>query len=176
MGILLERAGEKVKLLLLDGSPSYVAMHTGKAKTKIQNEATEQAEVLSYFAMQFKEIDLTKTITELTSLKTWDERLKMTVDMLTGTPFKPEQIATAATSFYGKLSAADKYKPSGKFNGHVTLVKASDNYVQMGEDYGLSEVCKQKVQVESLKGDHRTILGGSTVEKIADIVHQVLKV
>lgn len=56
------------------------------------------------------------------------------------TPYAPEEIAAAATSFYGKLTAADKYKPSGKFNGSVTLVKAIDNYVQMGEDYGLSEV------------------------------------
>ncbi|CAH1958955.1 unnamed protein product [Acanthoscelides obtectus] len=175
IGILLEKAGEKVKLLLLDGSPSYVAMHTGKAKTKINNEATEQAEVLSYFAMQFKDIDLAKMTSELIALKTWDERLKKVVDILTGTPFKPEQIAAAATSFYGKLKAADKYKTSGKFNGNVTLVKASDNFVQMGEDYGLSEVCKQKVQIESLKGDHRTILSGETVEKIADIVHKLLK-
>lgn len=75
------------------------------------------------------------------ALPTWEERLKRAVQNLSGaTPYKPEEIASAATSFYGKLTAADKYKPSGKFNGNITLVKAIDNYVQMGEDYGLSEV------------------------------------
>lgn len=77
----------------------------------------------------------------MTNLSTWEERLNRAVETLKGaTPYAPEEIAAAATSFYGKLTAADKYKPSGKFNGSVTLVKAIDNYVQMGEDYGLSEV------------------------------------
>lgn len=84
---------------------------------------------------------LFQVASELMSLKSWDERLTKAIDMLSGlTPYKPEEIAQAATSFYGKLAAADKYKPSGKFSGKVTLVKAIDNYVQMGEDYGLSEV------------------------------------
>lgn len=75
------------------------------------------------------------------ALSSWEERLNKAIQILSGaTPYKPEEIASAATSFYGKLTAADKYKPTGKFNGTVTLVKAIDNYVQMGEDYGLSEV------------------------------------
>lgn len=62
MGVTLEKNNERVNLLLLDGSHSYVATHTGKAKTKIQNEASEQSEVLSYFVMQFKEIDQPKVL------------------------------------------------------------------------------------------------------------------
>lgn len=61
MGIWLEKNREEVKLLLLDGSHSYVAMHTGKARSKIQgNTAVEQSEVLVYFILQFKEIDQQK--------------------------------------------------------------------------------------------------------------------
>ncbi|CAG9862121.1 unnamed protein product [Phyllotreta striolata] len=179
MGIILEKNNEKVNLLLLDGSHSYVATHTGKAKTsKIQgNTAAEQTEVLLYFVSQFKEIDQQKVAAELMGLKSWEERLNRSVQLLSGaTPYKSEDISTAATSFYQKLSAADKYKPSGKFNGKVTLVKAIDNYVQMGEDYGLSEVCTQKVAIEALKGNHRSILGGSSVEKIASIVNSIVKV
>lgn len=179
MGIWLEKNKEKVTLLLLDGSHSYVATHTGKAKnSKIQgNTAAEQTEVLIYFIMQFKEIDQQKAASELMVMKSWDERLAWSVQILSGaTPYKPEDIGVAATSFYQKLSAADKYKPSGKFNGNVTLIKAIDNYVQMGEDYGLSEVCTQKVAIEALKGNHRSILGGSSVEKIASILNNLVKV
>lgn len=58
MGVWLEKNNEVVKLLLLDGSPSYVATHTGKARSKIQGNTTaEQSEVLVYFILQFKEID-----------------------------------------------------------------------------------------------------------------------
>ncbi|KAJ8935858.1 hypothetical protein NQ314_012613 [Rhamnusium bicolor] len=168
MGVWLEKHNEKAKLLLLDGSPSYVATHTGKARSKIQgNTAAEQSEVLIYFILQFKEIDQQKIVAELTALKNWDERLARTLQILSGaTPYPADQIAAAATSFYGKLTAADKYKPTGQFAGSVTLVKAIDNYVQMGEDYGLSEICKQKVRIETLKGNHRSILNGNSVEKI----------
>lgn len=63
MGIWLERNKEEVKLLFLDGSPTYVATHTGKARSKIQgNTAAEQSEVLVYFILQFKEIDQQKVI------------------------------------------------------------------------------------------------------------------
>ncbi|KAJ8972225.1 hypothetical protein NQ314_000286 [Rhamnusium bicolor] len=178
MGVWLEKHNEKAKLLLLDGSPSYVATHTGKARSKIQgNTAAEQSEVLIYFILQFKEIDQQKIVAELTALKNWDERLARTLQILSGaTPYPADQIAAAATSFYGKLTAADKYKPTGQFTGSVTLVKAIDNYVQMGEDYGLSEICKQKVRIETLKGNHRSILNGNSVEKITDILHSILKV
>lgn len=160
MGVWLEKNKEEVNLLLLDGSPGYVATHTGKARSKIHgNTAAEQTEVLMYFILQFKEVDqqkvtvsmrpffpliiffLRQTVAELISLSSWDERLKRAVEILSGViPHKPEDIGAAAASFYGKLRAADQYQPTGKFNGKVTLVKAIDNYVQIGEDYGLSKV------------------------------------
>lgn len=36
------------------------------------------------------------------------------------------------------------------------------------------QVCKQKVQVQPLQGNHRSILGGETVVKIADVLHKTL--
>ncbi|KAJ8971093.1 hypothetical protein NQ317_003048 [Molorchus minor] len=167
MGVWLEKNNEKAKLLLIDGSPSYVATHTGKARSKSQgNTDAEQSEVLVYFILQFKEHDQQKLVAEFMALNNWDERLARMIQILSGiTPYSSDELATAATSFYGKLNAGDKYKPTEKFNGPVTLVKAIDNYVQMGEDYGLSETCKQKVAVEALKGNHRSILLGNSAEK-----------
>ncbi|CAG9771106.1 unnamed protein product [Ceutorhynchus assimilis] len=174
MGVLLEKLGEKVRLFFIDGSPNYVATHTGKARSKIhQSEESEQSEVMCYFIMQFKEIDQQKTVQELTVLKSLDERIAKTVEMLQPVaPFPPEQISAAALSFFSKLKAADQYKPQNKFNGPVTLVKAKDNFVDFDADYGLSKVCTSKPTVEVLSGDHRSILTGSTVERIASILHQ----
>lgn len=82
-----------------------------------------------------------KVVGELTSMKSLDERLARTAQILDGvTPFPADELSSAAASFYYKLDAADKYKPSAKFKGNVTLVRAIDNYVQMGDDYGLSAV------------------------------------
>lgn len=64
MGVQAENAGEKVYLLLLDGSPSYVATHTGKATKHVKgNTAAEESEALAYFAMQFKDVDLASVST-----------------------------------------------------------------------------------------------------------------
>lgn len=63
MGVQMEAAGETVKLLLLDGSPTYVATHTGKAKSqKIVRGDTvaEQSEALLFFILQFKDVDQQK--------------------------------------------------------------------------------------------------------------------
>lgn len=65
MGVQLENSGDSVQLLLIDGSPSYVATHTGKArntKSLRANTAAEQSEALIYFAQQFKDLDQQKVI------------------------------------------------------------------------------------------------------------------
>ncbi|XP_063931279.1 fatty acid synthase [Zophobas morio] len=175
MGVQLEHRGETVNLLLIDGSPSYVATHTGKArntKSLQGNTAAEQSEALVYFAMQFKEIDQQKIVSELMALKTWEDRVSRATQIVAGSaPYPNDQLAAAAASFYYKLVAADKYKPNSYFKGPVTLIRAIDNYVQMGDDYGLSEVCKGKVKVQPLEGNHRSILAGTSVQKIANILH-----
>lgn len=80
-------------------------------------------------------------ISELLSLKTWDEKLSNVTSIISKcTLFPPEQIASAGTSFYRKLDAVNNYKPNSNLKGEITLVKAKDNYVQLGEDYGLTEV------------------------------------
>lgn len=75
------------------------------------------------------------------ALKTWDEKLKKVTNVIKEvTSFPAEQIAAAGTSFYKKLDAVNNYKPTGHFRGEITLVKAKDNYVQLSEDYELSQV------------------------------------
>jgi len=171
MGIQLEAAGERVKLLLLDGSHAYVAMYT---KNKKSDANAEQSEALVYFANQFKEVDQPKLISELVSLKTMDDRLERISRVLKGSlPYSDSDIKSAAASFYYKLVAADTYKPKTNFKGDITLVKAKDTYVLLNEDYGLNSVCKQKVNIELLEGNHRSILRGPTVEKIANILHSI---
>ncbi|KAL1517282.1 hypothetical protein ABEB36_001067 [Hypothenemus hampei] len=174
MGILLESQQEKVRLFFIDGSPSYVATHTGKARSKIhQSDAAEQSEALCFFISQFKDVDPQKVVQELSNLKSLNDRVARTVQILeNATPYPADQVSAAALSFFLKLKAADQYKPQTKFQGPVTLVKAKDNFVEFDQDYGLSNVCISKPVVEILSGNHRSILTGSSVEKIANILHQ----
>jgi hypothetical protein len=88
-----------------------------------------------------KFVSFVQTKQLLSSLPTWQARLKQCTDLLKdATLFPAEQLALAAESFYFKLAAADQYQPMGRFSGTISLVRAKDNYMNLGEDYGLSQV------------------------------------
>lgn len=62
MALQLENAGEKVKLVLLDGSHSYAAKYTEQLRVNsISDLNMDQSEALTYFLLQFKpDIDQNK--------------------------------------------------------------------------------------------------------------------
>lgn len=177
MGLQLEKLNERVQLVMLDGSPSYVAAHTGSYRARRSGRQTkqdEESDALMYFISLFSDVDYQKTKQILSSLPTWEARLKHCTELLKGaTPFPAEQLASSAESFYFKLAAADQYQPTNKFSGIVSLVRAKDNFMKLGDDYGLSTVCKKKVTVHELSGDHRQILKGDSAKKVAEILSKI---
>lgn len=61
MALQLEAAGEKVKLILLDGSHSYAAKYTEQLRVNTVSDLNiDQSEALTYFLLQFKDVDQTK--------------------------------------------------------------------------------------------------------------------
>jgi Thioesterase domains of type I polyketide synthases or non-ribosomal peptide synthetases len=62
MGLQLEKFNERVQLLMLDGSPSYVAAHTGnyRARHAKGNKKDEECDALTYFIQLFSDIDVQK--------------------------------------------------------------------------------------------------------------------
>ncbi|KAJ9575473.1 hypothetical protein L9F63_007678, partial [Diploptera punctata] len=176
MGLQLEMLNERVQLLMLDGSPSYVAAHTGnyRARHSKGSKKDEECDALTYFILLFTDFDAQKIKQQLASLPSWEARLKQCTELLKGaTSFPAEQLSSAAESFYFKLTAADQYQPAGRFSGAVSLIKAKDNFMKLSDDYGLSEVCKKKVNIHELGGDHREILAGESAKKVADILSQL---
>lgn len=59
MALQLEKAQEKVNLVLIDGSPAYISSHTERKRDANRDINIEQSEVLAYFILQFKEGDFT---------------------------------------------------------------------------------------------------------------------
>jgi hypothetical protein len=58
------------------------------------------------------------------------------------THFIPLQITVTAKSFLKKLLAAHIYRPAGKIDANVLLIKPTENYAKLSNDYGLTEVKK----------------------------------
>lgn len=74
-------------------------------------------------------------------LSSWEERIAACTKIITEiTSLPPDELNSAANSFFNKIQAADTYKPSTSFHGEICLFKATDNDLDVGEDYGLSTV------------------------------------
>ncbi|KAJ8891057.1 hypothetical protein PR048_010566 [Dryococelus australis] len=82
-----------------------------------------------------------QTTKELQVLSSWQERVSRSAELLANvTSYPAEQLMAAAESFYCKLAAGDKYQPRSKYQGDVKLFRAKDNFLNLGDDYGLSKV------------------------------------
>ncbi|KAF4797413.1 Fatty acid synthase [Turdus rufiventris] len=168
-------------LFLFDGSHSFVAAYTQSYRAKLTqgNEAALETEALCAFVQQFTGTEYNKLLEVLLPLKNLEARVNAAVDLITEihTNINREALSFAATSFYHKLKAADKYIPDSKYHGNVTLMRAKSHneYEEgLGRDYKLSEVCDGKVSVHVIEGDHRTLLEGDGVESIIGIIHSSL--
>lgn len=51
-----------------------------------------------------------------------------------------EELKIAGLMFYKKLRMAYFYKPKSVYNGNVTLIKSTENFTDVNNDYGLSQV------------------------------------
>lgn len=177
MALQLQAAGCAARVVLVDGSPAYVATHTtrGKAKRAERSPAADEADALTYFAQLFKDVDVLKVSAELERLAGWEARVERCVALLAdAAPFPPSALAQAAASFYRKLVAGDTYRPASRLAAPVALFTARDNYVTLGEDYGLRELCAGELATRQLPGNHRTILAGEAARTIAAHVSQLL--
>ncbi|XP_063827966.1 fatty acid synthase [Ostrinia nubilalis] len=178
MALQLEQEGCAARLVLVDGSPAYLSTHTtrGKRRSAAPSAAANEANALAYFAQQLRDLDQAKMASELEKLPSWEARLERATAMIGDAGGHPAAaIAAAAASFYRKLVVADAYRPAAKLRAPVTLFRARDNYVTVGDDYyGLRDVCAGPLRAEVLPGNHRTILAGDSARTIAAHLSQLL--
>lgn len=174
MALQLEAVGEKTILMLLDGSPDYITSHSKTIGKQVNQVDTEEEisdgtrKALAFFAMQLNPgLTFHKAYGLLTATETDEETLSKMLELIGDKPFDPEDLKAAGLLFFKKLRAANTYKPTSKYQGPITLVKAKDNFVSLTNDYGLSNSCSQNIRIEELAGNHRSILLGESVKKIA---------
>ncbi|EEC11996.1 animal-type fatty acid synthase, putative [Ixodes scapularis] len=135
MAVQLQGAGALVgSLVLLDGAPRYIGVHSPLHKPGTPNDGS-----VSDVGSQVKR--------QVVQYSTWEAKQEAATDLLlAGIPdLHPsrEDVALATSAFYDLLKAGSGYAPTAKFRGDVTLVKPSrlrKKAMQLPPDYGLSEV------------------------------------
>lgn len=73
--------------------------------------------------------------------------------------YKGDKLILAAKSLYSRLKAVKSYRPNYKLKTSVSLFKAATASFDGAEkDFGLSSLCEHEVKVQTLQGNHVTIL------------------
>lgn len=174
--VQLEKTKDTCRLVLIDGSPGYVSWYTEAQKQRNANgggvQAEDEAFALAYFAMVCGKLDYGKTAQELIKPKSWEARLQKCAELVRVKlpQYSQQLLETTAKSFVQKIVANHWYKPSSKINAPVNLVKPTENYAKLQGDYGLSELCTKEVKVTTVKGDHRSILTGDSMQNISKLL------
>lgn len=156
MGTLLERAGERVTLVMIDGSPKYMswAMRLFQQHANTANDENGDGDssisqdtviAMTFILMIFdtNNFDYAQTMKDLDDIATLDLKLKHVAEMVAQTTkFTADTVHLAAVSFSKKIKASINYKPKRKLTAasNAILFKTSDHDGNLSSDYGLSEV------------------------------------
>ncbi|XP_049273436.1 fatty acid synthase-like [Rhipicephalus sanguineus] len=131
MAVQLQSAGESVgSLILLDGSPQYVAMRWSHYQNHFTDaKEEEESFVLCAFLKQYLDIDFREVRNQLNSLTNWNARQEVVADLLLEACPKlrsrRQDVATSVRAFHEFVTVASKYQPRAKFHVDVLLVKSS---------------------------------------------------
>ncbi|XP_028050812.1 fatty acid synthase [Monomorium pharaonis] len=170
----LETAGEKVILTLIDGSPKFVQQQCamiGKMDELKNTTSDGCMKALAYFSLQFnKKLNYTQAYNILKQSKSDIEMFDKMTEMIGNTSFAQEDLKIAGYLLFKKLAASVIYNPNKKIEAPVTLIKATETFLNLKKDYGLSDICIQPVRIEEVPGNHRTILLGESARKIANFL------
>lgn len=153
---LQQLMGEKSvkKLLLLDGSPSYLKAFTIEMKDKnhVAEETDAHVEMLLGFAAMVHplETSVQKSLKDaLLKLPTKEDRTKSVADYISntaGVTIDPHVLTSNAERYFRKVKMVHFYEPSDKYSGEIKLVRATETgysnalTVEIEADYGLNKV------------------------------------
>ncbi|XP_077979410.1 fatty acid synthase-like [Glandiceps talaboti] len=169
------------QLILLDGSHSYVAVHTQQYKAKMiaGDDNEKETEAMCAFVQQFTNINYKVLKEELLRCASFQSRLNLVATKVRTThpTLDSNSLIFSAEAFYRRLVAADEYRPASQYNSDVVLIKAKTGSLSgdtLGDDLGLSQVCKGKLTVHNTQGDHESFILGSNSSQVATIINNVL--
>lgn len=155
MGTLLENAGEKSTLVMLDGAPRYLFSRMElyqQQATDTSAMSKESAIAMAFYLMVFGNIQYVKMSKELDGIASLDLKLKhVSKSIAQKTKFPVDAVQLAAISFAKKMIFAHDHKPKRKLtDSNVILFKPNQNDMRRSHDYGLSEVkfCMNLCQID----------------------------
>ncbi|XP_044017899.1 fatty acid synthase-like [Aphidius gifuensis] len=164
---LLEAEGLTGKLILIDGSPDL--MHAIKnEQMTASNDDELQTNVLVGIMDIIKPSYSGELYQNLQKCITWEQKLNIFIERISSESIQitEEQQRNICFSVYNRLLAIENYDISiyPPLRSTIILLKPSmPTLKNISQDYGLSKVSHEKIEIHIINGNHVTILDDSKV-------------
>ncbi|CRK94451.1 CLUMA_CG007958, isoform A [Clunio marinus] len=165
----LESKGRKGSVYIIDGSPKFIQKIANQLLPDKSDESIQSLILLVCIRLLLPD-EFHKVSEKVLINETWEKRLETFVEFaVKRSKYSAEYGSRMLTALIDRLKIAldaDKLN-FGKFKSQLTLIKASSLSVDvMDEDYGLSQYSEQKMNINSIEGDHITILSHPDIYKL----------
>ncbi|OXU23005.1 hypothetical protein TSAR_015483 [Trichomalopsis sarcophagae] len=160
----LEACGMSGKLILLDGAPEMLKLLQSQQLASNSDEEL-QSNVLLGMMDILSPSSSVELVVELEKISGWDNKLQVFLarvsDHLGEVGWTKEGAASLCTSIYNRLIAVHDYDVStlSPLKTPIVLLKPTAPTLRsVAEDYGLSTITKEKIEIHYIEGNHATIL------------------
>ncbi|XP_029167464.1 fatty acid synthase-like [Nylanderia fulva] len=161
----LENQGLNGRLVLIDGAPDLIKAMI-EQHLPYQTKEELQNNILFYTMDSLQPAASGKLLLDFNECTTWEQKLDSFVSQLASDKISIENQRALCTTLYNRILALEKYDALAlpQIRSPIILLKSSQSSVQMDkDDYGLSKITRDKVEVHCIEGNHITILDSDKV-------------
>ena len=184
MALQLEKTKELERLILLDGSHTYVEAHTvwHRNRLTMEQESWEPSAVakgLCTLAPQFAPVDKVKLLKALQVETSTDKQVEVTAGVISeaNSALSKDAVAAFITCFMDLLRMGEQYKMASRLRSNVHLIRAKtvdEMGKSFGDDFSLRDVCDEQVTLSWVDGDHESFLQNESGVETANIITKAL--
>lgn len=173
---VLEEAGLKGHVLLIDGAPAFLK-HLGYAtigkSENISDEAIQTMLIHAICTRIFPEDNPDEFVSNLSELKTWPEKINRLVEigMKANIEYTERFLRDTVDAMFVRLKMVFNYdtKTPKKIQSSITLVRPTEvAVVDIDEDYELSNYTNGSINLKFIEGSHTSMLDN---EKLSQIIN-----
>lgn len=184
MALQLEKTNEVERLVLLDGSHTYVEAHTVWHRNRLTVEQGSWgpnvvAEGLCTLAPQYAPVDKVKLLKALQAETSMDKQVEMTAGAISeaNPALSKDAVAAFITCFMALLRMGEQYKVASRLRSNVHLIRAKtvdEMAKSLGDDFSLRDIFDGQVTLSWVDGDHETFLQNESSVETANIITKAL--
>lgn len=170
---VLEEAGMKGNVLLIDGAPVFLKqLSYGHITSNVTDESIQLMLIISIVQNMFPEESPEEIMLKLAECPTWDQKIDKLIEFgRSQTEYSEQYMRSMAHALFNRLKIVFNYdtKNVKKIKSAITLVRPTEvAVVDIDEDYELSRFTEGPVNLKFIDGNHTSVLDNMS---LADVIN-----